>query len=100
MSALCRVLLILLACGGAAPAFGASDQDRAKAALERGEIKPLDRILAAVRAVAPGDVVGVKLERKGERWIYELKVLTPAGKRREVEIDASSLEIVDDDDDD
>jgi uncharacterized membrane protein YkoI len=97
-----RVLLLLLCLSPAwpGPVFADSEQDEAKSALERGEIKPLDRVLATVRAAVPGDVVAVKLERKKKTWIYELKVLTPAGKRREVKIDAASLAIMDADDDD
>ena len=28
------------------------------------------------------------------RWVYEIKILTESGKRREVEIDANSLEVL------
>lgn len=97
-----RVLFLLLALlpAWAAPVVADSDQERARAALERGEIRPLDQVLAAVRRAVPGDVVAVELKRKDKRWLYELKILTPGGKRREVKIDASSLAIIEDDDDD
>lgn len=86
----------------AAPAMADSDQDRARAALERGEIRPLDQVLAAARQAVPGDVVSVGLKRKKDRWYYKLKVLTPAGKRAEIRVDAATLAIieVDNDDDD
>lgn len=77
-----------------------SDQDKARAALQRGEIRPLDQVLAAVRGAVPGEVVSVELKRKKERWYYELKVLTTPGKRREVKIDAKTLVIFDQDEDD
>ena len=50
-----RVLLLLLCLSPAwpGPVFADSEQDEAKSALERGEIKPLDRVLAAVRAAVP-----------------------------------------------
>ena len=51
-------------------------------------------------APAPGEVVKVELKRDDGSWLYEFKVLTPPGKRREVEIDARSLKVLDDDDDD
>lgn len=97
-----RILLLLLCLLSAWPGSvsAGSDQDEARAALERGEIKPLDQVLAAVRAAVPGDVVAVKLKSKKKAWIYSLKVLTPAGKRRDVKIDAGSLSILDADDDD
>ena len=53
-----------------------------------------------VRGVVPGDVVSVELKRKKERWYYKLKILTPAGKRAEVKIDAKTLDIFDRDEDD
>lgn len=98
-----RVLLTLVLVGGlagAVPARAEDDQDRARTALERGEVRPLGEVLAAARAAVPGDVVDVRLRRKKDRWRYELKVLTPAGKRREVEVDARTLAILDTDDDD
>jgi uncharacterized membrane protein YkoI len=73
---------------------GASEQDEARRALERGEIRPLDAVLATQRDALPGDVVKVELERDDGRWIYEIKVLTPAGERREIEIDAGSLQVL------
>ena len=70
------------------------DQDEARQALERGEIRPLDQVLSAARDRTPGDVVKVELDRDDGRWVYEIKILTPSGDRREVEIDASSLQIL------
>ena len=48
----------------------------------------------------PGDVVKLDLKQKKGVWLYELKILTPSGKRREVRIDAKTLAIIDTDDDD
>lgn len=92
--------LLLLPLQAAAPALasGGVDQERARRALEDGEIRPLGEVLSAVRAVTPGDVVALKLKHEGKRWRYELKVLTPTGKRREITVDAKTLAILDDDD--
>lgn len=76
------------------------DQDQARQALERGEIRSLDEVLRAAREKVPGDVVKLDLKRDDGRWLYKLKILTPQGRRREVKIDAGSLKVVDDDDDD
>ena len=75
----------------------AEDHDRARRALQAGEIRPLDEVLRAARAAVPGDVVAVELEHDDGRWIYEIKVLTPQGDRRDLEIDASTLRVLDDD---
>jgi uncharacterized membrane protein YkoI len=53
------------------------DHDVARAALERGEILPLETILARVRESVRGDVVGVELERDCGAWIYEIKIIGP-----------------------
>ena len=83
-----------------APLRADGDQDRARAAVERGEIRPLGEVLAAARTVVPGEVIKLKLEREDGRWVYELKILTPQGRRRELEIDARSLAILGEEADD
>ena len=91
-------LLAVLAC--APPARASEDADRARSALEKGEIRPLDEILRVVRAAAPGDVVSVDLKHDEGRWLYKLRVLSADGKRRTIKVDAGSAKILDDDDDD
>jgi uncharacterized membrane protein YkoI len=59
-----------------------------RAAVQRGELLPLPRIIAAAQAHAPGDVVKTELEAKRGRLIYEVKILTPEGAVREVKLDA------------
>jgi uncharacterized membrane protein YkoI len=64
------------------------DQDVARQAVERGEIKALADILAAVREKLPGEVVGVEIERRDGRWFYELRVSGAKGRLFEVYVDA------------
>lgn len=98
---LLRLLLLLaLALGLAAPALSDSDSERARQALERGEIRPLDAVLAAARAAVPGDVVALDLKRDDGHWLYKLRILGSDGRRRDVKIDATSLKVLDVDDDD
>ncbi len=99
MSRLAAVLILLCAFAPAAP-LRAGDQEDARRAVQSGEIRPLDQVLAAARAAVPGDVVKLDLKREKGRWVYELKILTAAGKRREIEVDAKTLAVLDDDDDD
>ncbi len=79
----------------ASVARGDDDQDRARRALQAGEIRPLEQVLAAQRRALPGEVIGVELDRDDGRWVYELKILTPNGDRRELELDARDLTILD-----
>ena len=86
---LAGVLAAAVLCAGAAAAGrGDHDHEAARAALARGEILPLTRILALVAQQAPGDILEIELEREQSRFIYEVRVLTPAGKVVEVKFDA------------
>ncbi|MER9313474.1 hypothetical protein NKI51_30155 [Mesorhizobium australicum] len=66
------------------------DHDRARDLYERGEIKGLANILEVVRAKAPGDVVGVDLIRKADRWVYRFQVVGADGRRTTVDVDAGA----------
>ena len=79
----------LVAAGGGASAF-ARDHDDARRAVEAGEIRPYADILSVVKGKLPGEVVGVKLEREGGVWMYELRVVDDKGRLFEVHVDAKS----------
>lgn len=64
------------------------DHDRARRALEAGEIMPLKAILERVERDTPGQVIEVELEREAGRWIYEIKLLAAGGSIVELEVDA------------
>ena len=66
-------------------------QQEAFAAMQRGEILPLTRILALAQAKVPGDVVEV--EFKGGP-VYEVKILTASGRLREVVLDARTGDVI------
>lgn len=74
------------------------DHDRARHALERGEVRPLVEILERVTTQMPGEIVEVELERwhaRGERrWAYELVIISPDGRLREIYVDAATAEIL------
>lgn len=66
------------------------DHDRARQALEAGEILPLRKVLERVERDTPGQVMEVDLERKHGRWIYEIKLLRTNGLLSKLRVDASS----------
>ncbi len=91
------VLAALLLWGASVPSSGEEelDHDRARAALEAGQVRPLAEILELVRHDYPGEVIDVELEgphhhghgfhggrEDGERpaLIYEIKVRMPDGR--------------------
>lgn len=69
-------------------------QDCALDAFKSGDIRPLSDVLAVAREKVPGEVVKVELEREDGVWVYEVKILTPTGRRREVEINAHTLAVI------
>jgi hypothetical protein len=70
------------------------DHEIARGALERGEIVPLEDVLAEVRKTVAGQIVGIKLERKRELWVYELRVLGKDGAMLEVYVDARTKAVL------
>ncbi|SUZ34010.1 hypothetical protein ROE7235_03791 [Roseibaca ekhonensis] len=75
----------------ASPAWAdRADHDRARRALEAGEILPLSEILQAAEAARPGRVIELELERDDGRWIYELELVARDGQLYEMEIDAAT----------
>jgi uncharacterized membrane protein YkoI len=90
-------LLIAVALGLAPPAFAdRDDHERARAALERGEVLPLGRILEIAGAeTGGGRAIEVEFERDDGRWIYEIELITPGGQLVELEIDGATGRILD-----
>jgi len=79
----------------------ARDHEIARQALIEGRIRPLTEITEAFKAQFEGEIVGVELEVKSpETLVYEFKVLTPAGKLKEVKVDAKTAKILTVEDDD
>ncbi|MBC7144924.1 MAG: PepSY domain-containing protein [Thioclava marina] len=76
--------------GGNGGGASAADHDRARSAVERNEILPLNRILANLREYQRGRVIKVDLEQIADRYIYALKLITPEGRLLELEVDAAT----------
>ncbi|HRP78853.1 MAG TPA: PepSY domain-containing protein [Aquamicrobium sp.] len=90
-----RRLLLILALLVAAPALADDDHDRARAALERGEILPLSRILAIVEREVGGHVIEVELDRDDGRHVYEVEAVSRDGRLVELSIDAATGAVLD-----
>lgn len=74
--------------------YDGRDQERARAALERGEVLSLDVILARARELLDGRMIEAELEREDGRWVYELTLLGPDGRVVEALFDAASAELL------
>ncbi|HET7792368.1 MAG TPA: PepSY domain-containing protein [Rhizobacter sp.] len=79
---------------GLAPAFAGNDQDRARAAVEAGQVLPLKTVLERLERSHPGQVLEVELEQEDGRWVYEIKLLQPGGRLIKLELDAATGEVL------
>ena len=75
-------------------ASGKDDHDRARQAVQAGQVLPLPTVLERLQREVPGQVLEVELEQERERWIYEIKLLTPAGQLTKVKLDARTAEVL------
>lgn len=80
--------LVFWLAAASGPARADDDHERAREAVVRGEVLPLDAVLARVQMRADERLLDAELEREGERWVYELELITVDGRVREVELDA------------
>lgn len=89
-----RRLLPLLAVSAllSAPAAAQDrrDHERARAALEAGQIRPLSELLSEVERRYRGRVIEAELELDDGQWLYEIKILPPNGRLFTVELDAAT----------
>ncbi len=87
----------LLACGSGVSIAG-DDHDRARQALEAGEVLSLRTILERVEREYPGQVIDVELSREHEnsheRWIYKVKLLRSGGSLVKLKVDARDGTII------
>jgi uncharacterized membrane protein YkoI len=84
-----------LGLGGAYPHAQADEGPAAARRLSNaGTILPLERIVASARAIKPGEVLETELERKGNRYFYEVEILDARGQVWEVTLDASSGKLI------
>lgn len=69
------------------------ERDEMRHAVERGEIRSLADILAALHGKLPGEVAGVEIEREDGRWLYEFRVVDSKGRLFKVYVDARTATI-------
>lgn len=71
-----------------------SDHDRARDAVQAGQVLPLKTVLERLEREHPGQVLELELERDDGRWIYEVKLLQSGGRLVKLELDARSGEVL------
>lgn len=70
------------------------DSHRARNAVSSGTILPLATILSRLDSGFAGRLIDADLKRRSGRVIYELQIVTPAGRVLEVDVDAATARVV------
>lgn len=91
---LAKLIMLLMLGIGSSYASDTRDHDRARQAVETGEVLPLRAILEHVEREFPGQVMEVELDREKGEWLYEVKVLRKGGALVKLKIDARNGKIL------
>ena len=70
------------------------DHERARAAVQAGEVLPLPTLLQKLQRTHPGQVLELELARDDGRWIYEVKLLQANGQLLNLELDAGTGQLL------
>lgn len=93
MRVLLFALTLALAAVGSQALAGGVDHERARAAMEAGQIMPLHQILAEVEQQFDGRVIEVRLtdlDAGLQGWIYAITLLTPQNNVLVLKVDAGT----------
>ena len=91
------VILMTLTMLGTGVSYAAdnADHDRARQAVEAGDVLPLRTILERVEREYPGQVMEVELDREKGEWVYEIRLLRKGGVLMKLKIHARDGTILD-----
>lgn len=81
-------LLALALLAAIIPARADDDHERARRAVQAGQVLPLRAILDNAARDFPGDVIETELEDHHGTLVYEIKVISPEGRVMKVYYDA------------
>ena len=81
-----------LLCAG--PALADDDDDEARALRAAGDLRPLSELIEHVESTCQGRFVETELEEDDGVWVYEIKLLGPAGDVAELEYDARDFDLL------
>ena len=96
LQALAGTVLVASSSRGLAQSAGV-DHDRARAAVQSGEIMPLHEILAKVSEKQEGRVLEVRLndlEGGLHGWVYDIRLFTPEDEVLNLRVDAGTATIL------
>lgn len=87
------LLALLLAAGGVC-ASDKPDHERARAAVQAGEVMPLPTLLDKLQRSHPGTVLELELEQESGVWIYEVRLLQADGQLFKLKLDARTAQVL------
>lgn len=70
------------------------DHERARKALMSGEVLSLRQVLDIVTREYPGEPVEIEFEDEDDFYIYEIKLLQPAGSVLKMKVDATTGKVI------
>lgn len=70
------------------------DHERARAAVQAGEVLPLAAVLERLQQSHPGQVLELELDREDGRWIYEIRLLQADGQLLRLDVDARTAQVL------
>ena len=71
-----------------------NDHNRARAAVQSGQILPLKAVLERLERDHPGQVLEIELDEEKGRWVYEVRLLQADGKLVKLELDAATADVL------
>ncbi len=89
----CALLVVMSSLAGL-PGWADSGHDRARQAVQSGQVLPLPAVLEQLAREVPGQVLEVELERDDGRWIYEIKLLQTGGQLVKLKVDAQTAQVL------
>lgn len=84
----------LVAVGQGARASDQRDHERARAAVQAGQVLPLPVLLQQLQQTHPGQVLELELEREHGRWLYEIKLLHSDGRLLKLGVDGATGKVL------
>jgi hypothetical protein len=71
------------------------DEDKARNAVNSGEVRPLQQVMTMLQTRVPGDVLKVGLQQgQNDGWIYTFVVLDKSGVYKDVLVDAKTNSVL------
>jgi len=86
--------LILLSLIPARYVVADDDSQRARLLQQQGNILPLEQIIQSAMAIKSGQILETELDDEDGRYLYELDILDQHGQVWELELDASTGELI------